>query len=288
MPESIRTLDALRRHIASLHRGPAVREVDRVTTGHAPLDAVLDGGLMRGQLHELFADPDEDGAVAGVALALAHRASQGTGKGAPLLWLRSQAAARVAGSPYGPGLVALGLDPADVLIGVMPDDAMLLRAAVDALRCPALGALIVELRGRAPLLDLTASRRLALAAEESGVIACVLRIGAEPTPSAAATRWRVAAAPSDPLAGDTPGHSAFHLSLLRRRGGADGGEWRLIWNGERGAFGDAWHERDDAGSGHDDQGRGGQDDGAPLSGDLAALPADRSAADHATRSLGPG
>jgi protein ImuA len=168
----------------------------------------------------------------------------------------------------------LGLNPARLLIGLMADDAMLLRAAVEGLRCPALGALLIELRGRAPLLDLTASRRLALAAEQSGVTAFLLRVGGDPVPSAAETRWQVAAAPSDPLPGNAPGHSAFALSLLRRRAGPDGLAWRLIWDGEKGAFGDGRHERHE-------HGQDGQQGGAPLSGALVPLPADRSAADRA-------
>lgn len=274
MPESINTIAALRRHIASLDRAPASAgsDVARIATGHAPLDQALGGGLARGQIHEFFGAGEEEGAAAGVALALAHRA----GDKAPLLWLRSQAAGRAGGHPYGHGLAALGLDPARLLIGVMPDDAMLLRAGVDALRCPALGALILELRGRAPLLDLTASRRLALAAEASGVTALLLRIGGDPVPSAAATRWQVEAAASDPLPGDAPGLATFRLTLLRRRGGADGGNWRLVWDRQRGAFGDGRYERDDDEAGY----RTGSGN-PPLSGAVAALPATGPAADRA-------
>ena len=270
MAESIPSLAALRRHIASLDRAPARDACARFATGHAPLDDALGGGLACGRVHELFGEGEEEGAVAGLALLWAQLA----GGDAPLLWLRTQGAARVGGAPYGPGLAALGLDPARLLIGTMADDAMLLRAGIDALRCPALGGLVMELRGRAPLLDLTASRRLALAAEASGVTALLLRIDGAPVPSAADTRWQVAAAPSAPLPGNAPGHSAFALSLLRRRAGPDGLAWRLIWDGEKGAFGDGRHERHE-------HGQDGQQDGAPLSGALVPLPADRSAADRA-------
>jgi len=170
MAESIPSLAALRRHIASLDRAPARDACVRFATGHGPLDAMLGGGLARGRVHEVFGAGGEEGAATGLALLWAQLA----GGNAPLLWLRSDGAARIGGLPYGPGLAALGLDPARLLLGAMPDDAMLLRAAVDALRCPALGGLVMELRGRAPLLDLTASRRLALAAEASGVTALLL------------------------------------------------------------------------------------------------------------------
>ncbi|KEY97694.1 hypothetical protein AI27_17025, partial [Sphingomonas sp. BHC-A] len=216
----------------------------------------------------------------GLALILARLAA---GE-APLLWLRTAAAGRAGGMPYGPGLAAFGIDPARLLIGVMADEAMLLRAAVDALRCPALGALLAELRGPAPLLDLTASRRLALAAESSGVTAFMLRVSGDPVPSAADTRWRVAAAPSPPLPGNGPGRSAFDLSLLRRRAGRDGLCWRLAWDNGRGMFEEREGGRDERhGLGQDGGGRdgGGRDGQAPLSGAVVPVPADRPAAHRA-------
>ncbi|WP_176596251.1 MULTISPECIES: ImuA family protein [Sphingobium] len=285
MAESVNSLAALRRHIASLEGVPAAQSHARVETGHAPLDHALDGGLARGRVHEFFAATEEAAAGAGLALILGRLAA---GE-APLLWLRTLAAGRAGGMLYGPGLAALGIDPERLVIGLMADDGTLLRAAVDALRCPALGALVVELRGAAPLLDLTASRRLALAAEASGVTAFMLRIGGDPAPSAADTRWRVAAAPSLPVPGNGPGMSAFDLSLLRRRAGRDGLAWRLVWDNGRGMFeesGDGRDERHDLGrSGGEQNGRrrdgGGRDRQAPLSGAVVSVSADRPAADRA-------
>ncbi|MCI4591319.1 hypothetical protein MOK15_14615 [Sphingobium sp. BYY-5] len=274
MSESLHSLAALKRHIASLDRAPASQPCARFASGHDGLDAALGGGLLRGRVHELFGD-SADAAAAGLSLLWSRQASGD----APLLWLRTVAAGKAGGHPYGPGLAALGIDPDRLLLGVMADEAMLLRAAVDALRCPALGALLIELRGRAPLLDLTASRRLALAAEGSGVTALVLRIDAEPVPSAAETRWRVAAVPSVPLPGNAPGLTSFALTLLRRRAGSDGQAWRLVWDKERGIFGDAGDERHD-----EEQRHSGRD--APLSGAQLPLSADRPTADQAARSLG--
>ena len=239
----------------------------RVLSGHAGLDQALEGGFARGRVHEVFGDLEEEGAAGGFTLILADLVAGGR----PLFWLRMAHA----GYPYGPGLAALGINPAGLLIGCMADEALLLRAAVDALRCPALGAVVIELRGRSPLLDLTASRRLTLAAEASGVTAFLLRIDGDPVPSTADTRWRVAAAPSAPLPGNAPGMSAFDLSLLRRRSGPDGMRWRLIWDQEQGVFGDAY-ERHDYGQGSER--RGGD---APLSGAVVSLPTDRPAAHRA-------
>ncbi|WP_037464494.1 ImuA family protein [Sphingobium herbicidovorans] len=266
MIESVNTLAALRRHIASLEGIPATKAGARIATGHAPLDQTLQGGLAQGRVHELFGRNEDEGAAAGLSLIFAHLAAGQS----PMFWLRPINGA--AGQPYGPGLAALGIDPAYLLIGVMKDDALLLRAAVDALRCPALGSLVIELRGRAPLMDLTASRRLALAAEASGVTAFLLRIGGDPVPSAADTRWRVTAAPSVPLPGNAPGMTAFDLSLLRRRSGPDGITCRLVWNSERGVFGEECDERHDPRSDSAD---------TPLPGAVVSVPSARPAAHRA-------
>ncbi|MET0249791.1 MAG: hypothetical protein ABW164_08675 [Sphingobium sp.] len=275
MVESVHTLAALKRQIASLDRGVADRAPVRMAIGHAEIDRVLGGGLAGGRTHELFGAIEEEGAAAGLALLFA---SHVAGLTAPVLWLRTAASGRAGGFAYGPGLAALGIDPERLLVGMMADETMLLRTAVDALRHQALGALLIELRGPAPLLDLTASRRLALAAEGSGVTAFLLRIGAEPGPSAADTRWRVTAAPSRPLPGQAPGMSAFALTLLRQRAGPGGKQWRLRWDSEKGVFGDAGDERDD------DRAVGGTgraERDAALSGAMVSVPPPRSAADRA-------
>ncbi|HEX7741257.1 MAG TPA: hypothetical protein VF442_02295 [Sphingobium sp.] len=269
MFESATSLAALKRRIALLEDRPAMKPDARVASGHAGLDQALEGGFARGRIHEIFGALEDEGAGAGFALILADLVA----KERPLFWLRMAHAS--SGYPYGPGLAALGIDPAGLLMGCMADESLLLRAAVDALRCPALGAVVIELRGRAPLLDLTASRRLTLAAEASGVTAFLLRIDGDPAPSTADTRWRVAAAPSAPLPGNAPGLSAFDLSLLRRRSGPDGMRWRLIWDQEQGVFGEAY-ERHDYGQ---DSGRRGVD--AALSGAVVSLPSDRPAAHRA-------
>lgn len=259
--DSATTLNALRRRISVLDKGRGREARGYVTTGHAGLDGALGGGLARGRLHEVFA-PDAEDAVAacGFALLLALRAGV---KAGPLLWLRTDGASRRSGMPYGPGLVEIGIDPAALLLGVMPDEAMLLRGAIDALRCPALGAVVVECWGNPAILDLTASRRLTLAAEASGVTAFFLRPDGEPTPSSADTRWQVSAAPSTPLPANAPGSTTFDINLLRRRAGPDGMTWRLEWNRDRGCFTEP-----------------------ALPGAVVSLPAAGPLADRSTRSVG--
>jgi protein ImuA len=203
--------------------------------GLAPIDRVLGGGLAAGKLHEVFpAGAQDEASTMGFAVMLIIRLTQGPGP--PILWLREEAAQCRAGL-HGPGLVDLGLDPGRLILGVLPDARALLRAGADALRCAALGVVVLELGGNPPLLDLTASRRLALAAEGSGVTPLLLRLGgARLEPSAAQTRWQVAALPSAPLAADAPGHPALTLSLLRQRGGPAGLDWNVEWNRDAACF----------------------------------------------------
>jgi hypothetical protein len=104
---------------------------------------------------------------------------------------------------YGPGLAILGLDPARLVLVRARRDAEILWAIEEGLRAAGVAAVVGEL-GMFPAV---ASRRLQLAAERSGVTAFVLRRwrdGARAArerdlPNASATRWRIAALPSQPV-----------------------------------------------------------------------------------------
>ena len=224
----------------------------------APVDAWLAQGLTRAQLHEIYAVDDEDGpsgAGFGIAVALAAGAL-------PLLWLRTEACERAQGRLHATGLIELGLAADSLVLGIVADEAALLRASADAARCAGLGTVLVESLGRAPGFDLTATRRLMLAAESSGVTVLSLRVGAEPTASAAATRWGVAAVPSVALEADAPGFPAFEVECLRRRGGPAGQRWRVEWDRDAKNF-----------------------RGASLSGAGLSVAADRAATDQSAASV---
>ncbi len=204
--------------------------------GVEAIDAHLpDGGLPLGCLHAVTAE--DPGAGTGFAATLLGRLA--TPK-APALWiLRGR-------DLYAPGLAAYGLTP-DRLVAVRAARAVdALWAMEEALRCSTLSAVLGELEG----LDLTASRRLQLAAESSGVTGFLLDLSAgapgfrngrwrERGPeglSAAVTRWRLDAAPSQDEedsaprpAGGLPGLGAprWSVALERCRGGRPG-RWTLI------------------------------------------------------------
>lgn len=202
--------------------------------GIASLDAALGGGLARGRIHEVYgAEGDDLASAAGFALSVATSLADPEGT---VLWLRLQRAARLGGMLQANGWAELGGAPGYGLGSVVPDATALLRAGVDALRCAALGAVIMESWGAMRELDLTASRRLSLAAEKSGVPLLLLRHDAVPVPSAAQTRWQVAAAPSRALPGNAPGGPTFNVTLLRQRSGPCGLSWRLEWDRDRRLF----------------------------------------------------
>ncbi|MCC7281191.1 MAG: hypothetical protein IT556_02335 [Acetobacteraceae bacterium] len=217
-------LASLRAAISRLERLPA--RADALPVPLAPaIDAALPGwnggagGIARGAVHEvLAADP---GAASGFVAMLAGRASAQVAQ-APVLWLSPARAPK----PYAPGLAAFGLAPA-ALVVVEAEAENLLWAAEEALRSPAPAAVIVL--GTVPTL--TAWRRLQLAAEASAGLGLLLGPDqAVPRPSAACTRWRVAAAPG----GDGPAHALapprWRLDLLRARGGRPA-SWLADWDG---------------------------------------------------------
>jgi protein ImuA len=146
---------------------------------------------------------------------------------------------RASGLLYGPGLAGLGLDPARLVEIVAPDEAGLLRAAGDAVRCPDVMAVLIEPWKAARGFDLTVSRRLAVAAGKSGVTVLMLRAEAAPAPSAAYSRWRVRSLASAALDADAPGHPAVEIELLRHRGGLAGLRACLEWNRDEHVFREA-------------------------------------------------
>jgi protein ImuA len=197
----------------------------------APLDAALGGGLPRGALHEIYGGaPGAHGVLLGFAAALA------AGLRVPVLWVRQDMSVREGGRLHAPGCAELGLDPDRLVLVEAADAAGVLRAAEDGLRHAGAGVVIAEPWGAARVLDLTATRRLALRAAERGALALLLRPGAEPAPSAAATRWHVAPAGSAAPLPFGLGAPAFALELARNRFGPLG-QWNVEFDADARRFG---------------------------------------------------
>ena len=229
------TLSHLRQTVAKIEGSDlsALEAGGRVLPlGAEPIDAALGGGLAFGSLHELApAAPLHLGAAAGFALTLAARA----GKRKHTLWIQPDFAGTEAGTVYGPGLTALGLPMERVLLLRVARPVDVLWAMEEGLKSRVLSAVVAELTADGPAADLTATRRLVLAARDGGGLGFLLRHRLSPEPSAAATRWDISAAPSMPDAFGGLGRTAFTLSLVKNRRGPLG-RFSIAWDQHERSF----------------------------------------------------
>lgn len=193
-----------------------------------PIDRLWpENGLPLGCLHEIQGTQDMAslGALTSFAAAIAGRLGQ-TSQNATL-WCGRAAQAEAPGL-YGPGLAQVGCAPAQLIAVTAAADADVLAAMEEGLRHPVLACVVGEVRR----MDLTASRRLQLAAEKSGVTALAIRMpqrrpALKPIvlePLAAAGRWRITVLPSAPHVIPAAGRARWRLELLQSRCGAVG-EW---------------------------------------------------------------
>lgn len=181
-------------------------------------------------LREVVAGPGHAGAAIGFGLALAMQ-RRAASRAPVLLWVREAAAVAEAGDVYGPGLNALGLSPDACIVVEARSLIDGLRAALEGARCAALHAVVLETV--API-DLTASRRLKLAAEKSGVEIVLIRHGGRMLPNAAQIRWRVQGAPL--LQPDGSRRPTFEVVVLKSSSGLDGRSCIVEWDHERRCF----------------------------------------------------
>ncbi len=219
----------------------------RLRLGVAALDRALGGGLPLATLHEIRACESRDGgAAAGFVLALLARLGRAGGV-CSALWISEAGSRREAGKLYGPGLLALGLDPGRIIEVAARDEAEALWAFEAALSCPGVGVAICELRQVS--LELTATRRCALRARQAGVTGFLLRVSGEAEPSAAELRFRLAPAPAGTIGGFRAGlgRVAWRVALEKNRGGRTG-LFTVEWN----AYERCFAERRDARKEHAD------------------------------------
>jgi protein ImuA len=231
-PGAAEGLSTLKRRIAALEGVRAPAADGWVPLGLPAIDAALGGGLARDALHEIApAGPLHRGAALGFAVALAGRALDRRRAG-DVLWIEAAFAAAETGRPYGPGFDGFGLSSSRLLIVRVPRGRDALWAMEEALPCRGIAATVAEVTEQP---DLTATRRLSLAARAGGGLALMLPHRVAPHPTAALTRWRIAAAPSSPDAFGGLGHAAFDLTLTKNRHGPCG-RWTVLWDHHERAF----------------------------------------------------
>ena len=173
-------------------------------------------------LSELFSAHSRDGGWAGFLLAQLE-------SGKPLLWVQDRMAILESGRIHPPGL------PSHDLIHVEARDARdALWAMEEGVRCSCLAAVIGEIWGDPRALDFTATRRLAVAAERTGVACWLVRLGGTANLSGARMRWRIGSLPSLPHRFDfkAPGEPAWDAQLFRARGYPPG-RWSVAHEADR-------------------------------------------------------
>lgn len=175
-----------------------------------------------GEVHELWAETMADYTAAMACLLTAVKDSD-----KPILWVTSRAAMLDHGLPYGPGLRQHGIAPERIILvqAHKPIDA--LWAVEEGLKTDAFASVV----GECGPVDLTASRRLTLAAQTHGS-RCLLLVRSTEAPSSAAhSRFRIAPTASHDAFFDAkaPGDARGTVSLVKHRGGERPFSFTMEW-----------------------------------------------------------
>jgi protein ImuA len=209
----IATVDALRERIRRLEGGARNKRAVLPFGVKAIDERLPEGGLAFGALHEVAGGGN--GAVDGAAAAFFAAGIAARTRG-QVLWCVTRQ------DLFAPALAQAGLAPDRVIYVEAGDDKAVLACFEEALRHNKLGAVVAEVAH----LSMTASRRLQLAAEDSGVIGLALRRWRRQVeaaefrqPTASTTRWRVSALPSTPLPVASVGRARWRFELIRCRRG---------------------------------------------------------------------
>ena len=224
-------LAGLKARIAALEAG--TRTLGAVLPfGDERVDACLPGGgLGLGRWHEFTGEGTEVETAASTAAFVAALARPLSAKG-QIVWVVRR------DDLFAPGLAGLGLPPERVIGVCARNEAETLTVLEDALGTVGVAAAVGEVEN----VDLTAGRRLQLACERQGSTGLIIRrrpyggAAGRETGSAAASRWKISPAPSEPLPGE-PGLGAprWRVELERSRGGRAGG-WMMEHEASHGAY----------------------------------------------------
>ncbi len=190
-----------------------------VATGVPEIDTALPWGGLPCGVHEIAGNRGEAAGIAFAALLIGRRSG-------PVLWCRAWRTAATTGEPYGGGLGGLGLSSDRLILVEAAKPADLLWSMEEGARSPGLAAIV----GEGVKADLTASRRLQLAAESGrGLVLLLPDSGGAAASLSALTRWHVASSPSAIDAGG-PGAPRWTLALRRCRGGGKPQSWIVEWD----------------------------------------------------------
>ena len=227
---------SLRARVASIERGGIYGnesisgEQEILPLGLAEIDQTLPaGGLACGEVHEVSGN-----AVGGFAAWLAGRLVRHAG-GAVLWCVKPGSTSQL----YGPGLAAFGLDVGRLVIVHSRRRTDMLWAMEESLRCSSFAAVIGEY---VDAINLTAIRRLQLAAKAGGTTGFILRRGGfqqggitttgnrknlKLTSSACSSYWEIDACSG---VGTSDVGMRWQVNLKRCRGGFGTGTWLVEYD----------------------------------------------------------
>ncbi|WP_372989555.1 ImuA family protein [Sulfitobacter sp.] len=168
-------------------------------------------------LRDALPDAPFDAAATGFVLACLPDSKD------PVMWIQDRMSRRENGRLYGAALRRFGFNGNILRVEVShPRD--VLWAMEEGASCAGLSAVVGEIHGAPEVLSFTATKRLALRAENSGVPLWLIRSGDHGALSAARERWRLRSRPSgaNRFNAQAPGAPVWEADLFRARGRAPG------------------------------------------------------------------
>lgn len=199
-------------------------------------------GLAQGALHHVVpADSGDLPAAFGAVLAFA--ACAGAQRPAPLILVMNRSVVRMTGRPYAHGLAQMGLPVQRLMQAETVNDRAALAVMEEVLRARTRLAVVLGLI-QGPL-ELGPSRRLTLAAMQSGTPLLLWQAATQVRPVTSTTRWRIAARGTVRDRFGRVTGPRWHLALERSRNGRPGA-WTVEWHSETHRFDLATALADDA------------------------------------------
>jgi protein ImuA len=194
--------------------GSSTKQREHLPFGVPEIDRRLPGGgLAFGSTHEIAGGGAD--AVAG-AVSACFAAGIVARTSGPVIWCLTRT------DLFAPALQQAGVDLKRVIFVESDNEEGVLDSAETALRFGGLAVVVAEVV-RLPMI---ASRRMQLAAEQTGAMGLIIRRWrrqSEATdygqPTASSTRWRVSALPSEELPVPGVGRARWTVELLRARAG---------------------------------------------------------------------
>jgi len=216
-------VEKLQKDILSLQGFRVPTENQRIRFGLGAIENAFPNKVFpTGAIHELLSDTRENAAATtGFVAGLLGSIMQ---KGGICLWISNKR------TLFPPALKFFGIEPDRIIFIDVQNEKDLLWMVEEALKCQALSAVVGEFKE----INLTESRRLQLAVEQSRVTGFLHRFNPRNTHTiASVARWKISHLPSEMEKGmPGVGFSHWQVDLLKVRNG-EPGSWKLQWSAGR-------------------------------------------------------